>query len=150
MEVEQLWVNKAVVFFNKTSISACSTHKGGLLCVNLWNNIPVFKDIVPAELDINHWWTWTLGRSAESHPEVYLQRETHLKKKRFSSILEMFPQIYKTFQDIWLKKENENKFKSCAGHYINPHLVYTVTGCWTAGDIDGCMINISWVAHTEQ
>lgn len=49
--------------------------------MNLCNNVPVkttvFKDIVPTELDINHWLTCTLGGSAESHPEVYLQRETH-------------------------------------------------------------------------
>lgn len=38
------------------------------------NNVSsVWKDIVPAELDINRWWTWTLGRSAGSHPGVCLQ-----------------------------------------------------------------------------
>lgn len=42
------------------------------ICVPMF---PVFKDIVPAELHISHWSTWILGRSAESHPEVCLQRE---------------------------------------------------------------------------
>lgn len=36
---------------------------------------PAFKDIIPAELDINHWWTWTLGRSAKSRRGAYLQTD---------------------------------------------------------------------------
>ena len=45
--------------------------------LHMWNNAHVFKDIVLEEPGIDHWWTWTLGRSTENHPGVCLERKTH-------------------------------------------------------------------------